>query len=542
MNNQLKFKIATENWEFEQIHELNYNTFVEEIPQHESNPSKTLIDKFHEHNIYIICLDGEELLGMLTVRDRRPFSLDRKLNDLDSYLPDSSSICEIRLLSIKRERRNRKVILGLFQMLAGYCEDRNYDLALISANVKQERLYNNLGFTSFGPRVGTVEAQYQPMYLTPASYTRFKIQSKLISSSKDDNPGEITHVSLLPGPVNVRPEVKEAFEQSPVSHRSEEFVRDVHKVRSRLCSIAGVKYTQIIMGSGSLANDIVAAQLSLLEGRGLVLSNGEFGERLIDHSHRFGLEFETMVLAWGEPFNQSEIEAALSANPDIEWLWAVHAETSTGVLNDISMLHGLCDLNGGLRLCLDCISSIGTVPLNLSNVYLATGVSGKGLASYPGLSFVFYNHVIHSNPTSIPRYLDLGLYAQLDGVPFTVSSNLLYALERATQDFDGALRYKQLRELSGWLRAELQGMGFEMLSSTENSSPALITIALPDHINSRELGGQLDRSRFHLSYMSGYLLQRNLIQIALMGNVSKVKLMPLVYLLQDIAKPKKLAL
>ncbi|HRE06968.1 MAG TPA: hypothetical protein PKX00_15250 [Opitutaceae bacterium] len=30
----LHFKLATEAWEFEAIHRLNYRTFVEEIPQH----------------------------------------------------------------------------------------------------------------------------------------------------------------------------------------------------------------------------------------------------------------------------------------------------------------------------------------------------------------------------------------------------------------------------------------------------------------------------------------------------------------------------
>ena len=38
----LTFKIASEDWEFELIHRLNYKTFVEEIPQH--TPSTQLPD------------------------------------------------------------------------------------------------------------------------------------------------------------------------------------------------------------------------------------------------------------------------------------------------------------------------------------------------------------------------------------------------------------------------------------------------------------------------------------------------------------------
>ena len=33
-NLDLLIKVATEEWEFELIHQLNYRTFVEEIPQH----------------------------------------------------------------------------------------------------------------------------------------------------------------------------------------------------------------------------------------------------------------------------------------------------------------------------------------------------------------------------------------------------------------------------------------------------------------------------------------------------------------------------
>src|ERR1041384_1829585 len=94
----LVFKFASEDWEFEQIHRLNYKTFVEEIPQHQPSPNARLKDKFHDENTYLICLCGRKLAGMLAVRGNRPFSLDQKLEKLDSYLPQGRKICEIRLL------------------------------------------------------------------------------------------------------------------------------------------------------------------------------------------------------------------------------------------------------------------------------------------------------------------------------------------------------------------------------------------------------------------------------------------------------------
>jgi len=126
------YKLAREPWEFEQIHKLNYQTFVKEIPQHRINPDRKLIDKFHDENTYIICIKDRELIGMVALRDKRPFSLDRKLKNLDKYIPEAKSVCEVRLLSINKKYRSGKVIKGLFEKLARYGSAKNYDLTVIS--------------------------------------------------------------------------------------------------------------------------------------------------------------------------------------------------------------------------------------------------------------------------------------------------------------------------------------------------------------------------------------------------------------------------
>ena len=166
----LIYKIAETENEFEQIFELNYKTFVEEIPQHERNAEKRLVDKFHAENTYLICMDGEKLLGMVAARDKRPFSLDLKLEMLDSYLPPFQSICEFRLLAVEPDRRRTRVFAGLMLALANYCDDHDYDLAIMSGTTRQAKLYRHLGFTAFGALVGKEGAQYQPMYITLAAY------------------------------------------------------------------------------------------------------------------------------------------------------------------------------------------------------------------------------------------------------------------------------------------------------------------------------------------------------------------------------------
>ncbi len=168
----LTFKIATEAWEFEQIHRLNYRTFVNEIPQHAPNPEGRLVDKFHNENTYIICLRGRQLVGMVALRAKRPFSLDAKLPNIDDYLPPHRSVCESRMLAVEFDVRNGQVLVGLLKQVFKYVVEHGHDLVVASGTVRQLRLYRHLGWVAFGPLVGTRDAKYQPMYLSVETFTR----------------------------------------------------------------------------------------------------------------------------------------------------------------------------------------------------------------------------------------------------------------------------------------------------------------------------------------------------------------------------------
>jgi aspartate aminotransferase-like enzyme len=517
----LQFKVATEEWEFEQVHALNYRTFVEEIPQHQAPSTPRLVDKFHAENTYLVCLCGNQVVGMIAARGRRPFSLDQKLPDLDSYLPAGRRACEIRLLSVEKEFRNGQVFRGLAALMWQFGTEHGYDLGVISGTTRQQKLYRHLGFVPFGPVVGKGEAMFQPMYLT---LEKFEKQAEIFLRQplRPHRP-----VSFLPGPVTIPLTVRKAFERVPESHRSDFFIADFQKTRGRLCQLVRSCHVQILLGSGTLANDAVAAQLTLEKKPGVILSNGEFGERLIDHAKRFGLTFDTLKFPWGQAFDLDVIQQFISRAPAVGWLWCVHSETSTGMLNPLPAIQTLC-AKKGIKVCADCISSIGLVPVNLEQIYLASGASGKGLAAYPGLSMVYYNHSISSSP-ALPRYLDLGWYAEHHGIAFTHSSNLVQALDAAVKQQDWERKYAEVIEVSARLRARLRELGFRLIATDAEAMPGVVTITLPADQNSSDFGLKLQKAGFLLSYNSDYLRRRNWIQICLMGEYSKDKIESLLH-------------
>jgi aspartate aminotransferase-like enzyme len=526
----LVFKFADEDWEFEQIHRLNYRTFVEEIPQHQASPTHRLVDKFHSENTYLICLSGRKLAGMLAARGNRPFSLDQKLEKLDSYLPSGRKVCEVRLLAIEKKFRGAQVLQGILALLWQHSIEKGYDLGVISGTTRQFKLYQHLGFVPFGPVVGTGEAQFQPMYVKMETFEKSAREFLRSSPSRAFQPSA---VNFLPGPVTVLREVRRAFEQAPESHRSDAFTRDFQAAKQILCELVQARNVGLFLGSGTLANDVVAGQL-LLEGKpGLVLTNGEFGERLVDHARRFGLTFDTLEFPWGQPLDLAVVRRRLEAAPAPGWLWCPHCETSTGVLNDLDRLKTLC-AEFQVKLCLDCISSIGTVPVDLRGVWLASCASGKGLRAYPGISMVFYHHEVVPSPRGVPRYLDLGCYAAQETVPFTFSSNLLHALHAAVKRVRWDERFAGLVDLSAWLRTRLCELGFELIGDGASVSPAVVTIALPSHLDSARIGGLVQESGYLVSYNSDYLRRKNWIQACLMGECTKEKVVSLLNALNRV--------
>ncbi len=328
-------------------------------------------------------------------------------------------------------------------------------------------------------------------------------------------------IHLLPGPVEIDETVRQEFARLPVSHRGDQFKSEFQELRAKLSNMQNCRHVEVLAGSGTLANEAIAAQLSQHAEMGLVLSNGEFGERLSAQATRFDLSFFSLSVPWGDPFDYREIEIFIEQNKEIRWMWAVHCETSTGVLNNLDSLCEICHRQN-IKLCVDCISSLGTVPVNLENVYLASCSSGKAICSFPGLSMVFYNHEIELS-SHLPKYLDLGFYRREMGIPFTISSNLVHALINAVETMNNNQKriFSEMVTKSEIMREALLPSKLRIINGAEISSPSVVTIELPETTNSVEFGRLLEQKNCLINYNSGYLIHRNWIQTYMTRNTTK---------------------
>jgi aspartate aminotransferase-like enzyme len=539
----LRVKIASEAREFEALCRINYRTFVEEIPQHVPNDDLSLVDRYHEENTYFLCLDSEELVGMVALRDRRPFSLDGKLEKLESHLPPFRRPCEIRLLTILPERRHGLVFGRLMQALVQRCLEADYDIALISGRLEKIEMYRKVGFRPFGPLVGKTGAWFQPMYIDRGTLNRSLSfiapgaqPGVPAAAMADPDNAAIEPLNFLPGPVAIAPAVRAALAGPALSHRSEAYRALLEQTKDMLRRITRAPRVEILLGSGSLANDVVAAQFAG-SGEGLILVNGEFGERLVRSARGVRARHHVHRVDWGQPFDLDAVGARLDAGPEIRWIWTVHCETSTGMINDAPALADLC-ARRGLLLGLDCISSLGVVETDLSRVHLATGVSGKGFGGYTGLSMVFHREAPAPADEGIPPYLDLGRYAGRDGTPFSGSSVLLAALAAALGNHLGPGFRARLAALSAWTGDRIAALGLPLLLGPASRSPAVFTLPLPPGRSSEAIGRSLEARGMLVSYNSEYLLRRNWIQICLMADQEQDKVDRLLRELARCLEPR----
>lgn len=236
-----------------------------------------------------------------------------------------------------------------------------------------------------------------------------------------------------------------------------------------------------------------------------MLSNGEFGERLIRQAKKWNLSFDICTNKWGEAFNLLELEQNLSSGK-YKWISFVHGETSTGMCNDLEPLLKIAR-KYNVNVCVDCISTFGAFSFSMEQLYLATAVSGKAIGALSGLAFVFSNQKPSTNDA--PLYVNLEHYVK-HSVPFTLPaylvSNTLSALQLYPTRFDTLKsRFDQLLNSSFSQYCIVQKATYPMIAS----------LKLPKTLSNFSEDAKLNG--FLLHDESSYLKERDIVQISVIS-------------------------
>ncbi len=308
-----------------------------------------------------------------------------------------------------------------------------------------------------------------------------------------------------PGPSNPAPEVVAAFAQPLLGHLDPEFLRVLDETCDRLRTVFGTANALTLPISGTGSAGMEACFVNLVEPGDLVIVgvNGVFGERMCEVARRIGAEIVRVEAPWGEPIDPARLLEAQSANPRARLLAVVHAETSTGVENDIAALAPVAATE--TLLVVDAVTSAAGIPLAVDEWGIDACYSGtqKCLAVPPGLAPVTFSprvvERVASRATPVASwYLDLGLIGDYVGTArkyhHTAPTGMIVALHAglgAILDEGLPAVWHRHRDTGTRLQSALEARGFELIAPAAARLPQLTSARLPAGLDEAALRARL---------------------------------------------------
>lgn len=302
---------------------------------------------------------------------------------------------------------------------------------------------------------------------------------------------------FCPGPINIASNVKQATIENEIGHREPEFSTLLGEVNTKLLALFGQKnskiyYPIVITGSGTAANETVLSSLGKNKSI-LVLTNGEFGERLYDISKLHNKNTQILNAPWGEKIDLVKVAKFLKVNP-VDVIVMVHHETSSGMLNPILKVGKLAK-KYKTTFVVDTVSSTGAeiIDIEKCNITFCTGSASKAIGSLPGISYVIGKRKAFEALESVaPKIMYLNLYKfyfyskNFLQTPNTPAVQLFYAFNQALANIlkDGlGQRVKKIKATAKKMRKGLREMNLKFLLPENEMCNFLTTVLLPTNLD-----------------------------------------------------------
>ncbi|KVA26785.1 2-aminoethylphosphonate aminotransferase [Burkholderia cepacia] len=334
---------------------------------------------------------------------------------------------------------------------------------------------------------------------------------------------------LNPGPVTLTERVRRSLLQPDLCHRESEFFDLQDEARARLVAayeLDPAEWAAVLMtGSGTAAVESMIAALVPQDGKLLVIENGVYGERITQIATQYGIAHDVLKHEWMQAPDLAQIAARLDAG-GYSHVAVIHHETTTGRLNDLGAIAGVCR-SRGVKMLVDGVSSFGAEAIDFAggDIDAVAATANKCLHGVPGAAFVIVRRSALAKAASRTYYLDLGRLAKLQdqrNTPFTPSVHAYYALVEALREFDEAggwrARHAHYKALADQAQAGLAARGMPLVLPEGESSVVLRAYRLPQGVTYETLHDGL-KARGFVIYAGQGGLSKELFRISTMGAI-----------------------
>ncbi len=306
---------------------------------------------------------------------------------------------------------------------------------------------------------------------------------------------------LGPGPSNAPPRVLDALARPLLGHLDPCFIALLDDVKDGLRRLFNTdnSFTLPISATGSAGMETCLVNLLERGDSVLVGVNGVFGGRMCDVASRAGAKVERVDAEFGQPLDTKQmIDAIERTRPAV--VSFVHAETSTGVMQDVPEIAQAAHAAGSL-VVLDCVTSLAGIAVELDAWGVDAAYSGtqKCLSCPPSLSPVSFSaralERVRARKTPVQSwYLDASLLAgYYEGEKrvyhHTAPISSIYALHAglALVEEEGmTAREARHRAAAAQLVAGVEPLGFKPLVREEHRLPMLTSLLLPEAVLARD--------------------------------------------------------
>jgi len=301
---------------------------------------------------------------------------------------------------------------------------------------------------------------------------------------------------LTPGPLTTSRSVKQAMVHDWGS-RDANFIAINVAVRKHLVEIAngGAAYSAVPMqGSGTFAVEAMLTTFVPRAGKVLLLVNGAYGHRAAKICAIAGRAHLVHETPEDTPPDLAKLDAALAADAGITHVFAVHCETTSGILNPLEEIAAIA-AKRGRRLLVDSMSAFGALPVDAQKLQFdaLAASSNKCLEGVPGLGFVLSKIEALKAAKGNATTLVLDLHDQWQALEasgqyrFTPPIHVIVSLHKAIEEFlaeggqkgRGGRYAENCRILIDGMRA----LGFKTLLPDRLQAPIIVTFRMPEDPN-----------------------------------------------------------
>ncbi len=339
---------------------------------------------------------------------------------------------------------------------------------------------------------------------------------------------------VIPGPVEVRPEILQAQTEWMIGHRTKAFEELFARLQDKLRRAFFTQSRVFVHGSSGTGMWEGASRNCIRDGKkALHLVGGSFSERWAEISQLNGKQIDVINVEWGQPHRPEMVAEALKKET-YDAVCVVHNETSTGVTNPIKDIAAVVRPYEDTLLLVDSVSGFLGAELRVDEwgLDMALTSSQKAFALPPGLAFAAISDRVLERAKQVSNrgyyfdFVEIEASLKKNNTPATPPVSLMFAADKQLDDVMAETvekrwaRHLQMREMTTtWAEAR----EFGVFAAKGYWSPTITCVANGRNINVDDMAKFMGGKGFSMDKGYGKIKGKTF-RIAHMGDMQPTEL------------------